>query len=191
MVFFQLVVEALRKNFHHPCILALLFINIAKKVTQDQEAVYSRTTEDITSKSRDEREQRKEIRFLPVFLVSLIAIGIITGGFFLYTNYFQKQTVQQDPAIELTQPVQQQVAKDDQIYNNQISSKTPDKTLSSPSPKQAEKPAHTQVYSVQIGAFKSEANAKTLSLRYKKNQANKSLARSRRTESHNQRTLVA
>jgi hypothetical protein len=76
----------------------------------------------MSSESKWNNCRDKKIKFLPKFIILLLAIGIVASGIFLYRNLKQDQIIQQVDNL---------------------------------------------ICSIQVGAFKSEANAQILSQRYK------------------------
>lgn len=127
------------------------------------------------SKRRIREKGRRSSLLIPI--VVLVLITIAAGGYFIYTGLWQEAKVQIPFLTKPVKPVQQRPLKVEPSKEQQIPPKAVEESKPAPTSVPAQekkievkpeaKPAGKPIYSVQIGVFKNEANATSLTKKYK------------------------
>jgi DNA-binding response OmpR family regulator len=132
-------------------------------ISQKRDSLYR------SRKGKKENGKKKRV-LVPVIV--LIAIAVVAAGVVLYKSFIQGTKIQQPAIVTPAKPIQQQAAKVEppKVEPSPVQQKPQqvivEKKPAPPSiPKM--KPEGKPMYSVQIGVFKSEANAIALVKKYK------------------------
>lgn len=153
-----------------------------EEITEDSTVIVSKESKEpdrtYVLKKNIRRRGRRNRLFMPI-IIAVVIIILGGGGFILYKKGLLPwigQRVQKQVTVKPAQPVEQQAVKVPPSQEQQKPQEAPVEkkpvtapTLppATPSAKATPKPAGTTIYSVQIGAFKNEDNAKALIKQYK------------------------
>ena len=166
------------------------FADMAEFGQPNEDYSYSDSKEDLRGEvfKRDRRIRRKQYSLLSPIVVVTAVIAVAAAGFLSYKFFIStpevkspvavispKAVQQQEPSVlpPLEQKTEQQkqeqpAAEAKPAEIKEVPKETPvQKTAPAPAPVAATKPAAKTVYSVQLGAFKSESGADGLMRTYK------------------------
>jgi DNA-binding response OmpR family regulator len=148
----QIVIEESEENLSEPDF-----------ISQKRDSLY---------RSRKGKKENGKKRRVLVPVIVLVAIAVVAAGVVLYKSFIQGTKIQQPAIVTPAKPIQQQAAKVEppKVEPSPVQQK-PQQVIveKKPAPPSVPKikPEGKPMYSVQIGVFKSEANAIALVKKYK------------------------